>query len=137
RYLYARGFADLEEGRFEQAVTHFSEGFQPFYPNRAPQLLYGIALLKAGRVDEAVEEFERATWWIPISFPPMSLLTLADGLAWPIAAVKAHYWLGVAYEQLGRKNDAAGEYRTFLEIWKDADFPSPEMKDARSRLERL
>lgn len=58
-------------------------------------------------------------------------------LKWPIAAVKAHYWLGVAYEELGEKQKAYREYETFLEIWKNADFESIELKDARARLTRL
>jgi hypothetical protein len=84
-----------------------------------------------------MEEFQRATWWIPVSFPPMSLTIFPNSWAWPIASVSAHYWLGVAYEGQGRKEDAAREYTTFLDTWKEADFPSPELKDARARLNRL
>jgi hypothetical protein len=58
-------------------------------------------------------------------------------LDWPVPAVKAHYWLGVAYEKLGEKEKAATEYRTFLEIWKDADFKSAELVDAQVRLVSL
>ena len=55
----------------------------------------------------------------------------------PIASVKAHYWLGVAYEREGKSRDAIKEYETFLDIWKDADFKSPQMADARVRLGKL
>jgi TolA-binding protein len=56
---------------------------------------------------------------------------------WPIAAVKAHYWLGVAYQQQGKTDQAIKEYETFLDFWKNADFKSPEMQDARTRLAKL
>ncbi|MCI0597443.1 MAG: tetratricopeptide repeat protein, partial [candidate division Zixibacteria bacterium] len=82
-------------------------------------------------------EFERMTWWSPISTPTISLFFLPASGYWPIAAVKAHYWLGVAYEQQGNKAKAKEEYEKFLEIWKDADFNSSEMADAKQRLERL
>ena len=49
----------------------------------------------------------------------------------------AHYWLGVAYEQQGNKEKAINEYKKFMDIWKDADFNSPEMKDAKTRVAKL
>jgi len=58
-------------------------------------------------------------------------------LDWPVPQVKAHYWLGVAYEKQGDKNKALAEYKKFLDIWKDADFNSPEMKDAKVRVAKL
>jgi tetratricopeptide (TPR) repeat protein len=56
---------------------------------------------------------------------------------WPIQAVKAHYWLGVAYEKQGEKDKALKEYKKFLEIWKDADFKSPEINAAKSQIMKL
>lgn len=56
---------------------------------------------------------------------------------WPIPAVKAHYWLGVAYELQGKKNKSIKEFRKFIEIWKDADFKSPELNDAKARILKL
>jgi len=56
---------------------------------------------------------------------------------WPIQAVKAYYWSGVAYEQLDQKEKALREYKEFLDIWKDADFNSPEIKDAKIRVSKL
>ncbi len=137
RYEYAEALVAMDEGKFEQAVEHFKRGFEALVPNHAPQIAYGIALFKAGRVDEAVEELSHVTRWVPNSNLMMSLSFLPESAEWPIATVKAHYWLGVAYEQQGRKADAAREYRTFLDTWKDADFPSPQIRDARSRLARL
>ena len=52
-------------------------------------------------------------------------------------SVKTHYWLGVVYEQQGKKQDAITSFENFLNIWKDAEFESPELKDARLRLAKL
>ena len=53
---------------------------------------------------------------------------------WPI---KAHYWLGVAYEKSGWNAKAIGQYEEFLDIWKDADPGIKEVDDARARLAQL
>ncbi len=45
-----------------------------------------------------------------------------------------HYRLGRVLEEKGDKAGAAGEYRKFLEYWKDADKTHPELADARARL---
>ena len=48
-----------------------------------------------------------------------------------------HYRLGRILEEKGDKTGAAGEYRKFLEYWKDADKTHPELADARKRLAAL
>ncbi|MBI4720858.1 MAG: hypothetical protein HY770_06485, partial [Chitinivibrionia bacterium] len=55
----------------------------------------------------------------------------------PVKAVKAHYLLGLAYEQSGWNDKAIEQYREFLDIWKDADPDLKEPADARKRLKRL
>jgi len=55
----------------------------------------------------------------------------------PIWSVKAHYWLGLAYEGSGWKPKAREQYETFLGIWGDADPGIPALEDARRRLEGL
>ena len=51
-------------------------------------------------------------------FPLAGTLPNRPGSAqyWPISTVKAHYWLGVAYELQGKKQDGIKEYETFLRI---------------------
>ena len=56
---------------------------------------------------------------------------------WLIANAKAHYWLGIAYEQQGQKDQAIKEYEKFLDIWKDADFTSVELANAKIKLAQL
>ena len=48
-----------------------------------------------------------------------------------------HYRLGRVLEEKGDKAGAAGEYRKFLEYWKDADPTHPELAEARTRLAAL
>lgn len=55
----------------------------------------------------------------------------------PIWSVKAHYWLGLAYEESGWKSKAIEQYETFLEIWENAEPGIPALGDARRRLQVL
>jgi serine/threonine protein kinase/Flp pilus assembly protein TadD len=136
-YDYTAALLAFEDGNFELAVEQFNKAFQHLFPNHAPQLLYAVSMLKTGHLPEAIRELQHITWWAPISFSPISLPSLPLSGKWPVASVKAHYWLGVAYEQQGKTDQAVNEYETFLNIWKDADFKSPEMQDARLRLAKL
>jgi len=82
--------------------------------------------LESGRLAESVEKFERA------------LLRYSRSRALDaIASVKAHYYLGQAYERSGWTEKAIEQYETFLDIWKDADEGIEEIEDARERVERL
>ncbi len=136
-YDYIAALIAYEEGKFEVALEKFKNALQPQLPNRAPQFYYAVCLLKTGHSSEAIDELKRVTWWSPISLSLISLTFLPAADYWPIAAVKAHYWLGMAYEQKGDKNKAKEEYEKFLEIWKEADFNSPELADAKARLVKL
>jgi tetratricopeptide (TPR) repeat protein len=132
-----RGVVAFEQGAYQEAVTHMASVFQKYLPNRAPEYYYAVALLKAGRTGEAIVELKRLAWWSPISWPPVSLSSLPVTGYWPIGSVKAHYWLGVAYEQQGKPGDAVKEYEEFLNTWKDAEKEWPEMADAKARLAKL
>lgn len=136
-YDYSAAIIAFEEGKYGEALEKFKAALAPQLPNRAPQFYYAVCLLKTGHLAEAIDELKRATWWSPISLPTISLTFLPAANYWPIASVKAHYWLGVAYEQKGDNEAAKKEYEKFLEIWKEADFNSPEIADAKQRLERL
>ncbi len=131
------GLLAYEQGKFEESRTHFAEELQQEFPNHMPQYFYAVALLKTGRTADAIQELQRMTWMSPISYPPISLRGLTTYMYWPIAAVKAHYWLGIAYEQQGENAKAIKEYKSFLETWKDAEKEWPEMADAKARLKQL
>lgn len=136
-YDYTLALLAYEQWKYDIAVTQFQKALRPLLPNHAPQFFFAVNLLKTGHVSEAIEELQRVTRWCPISYPPISLFLFPTAGYWPIASVKAHYWLGVAYEQQGQKDQAIKEYEKFLDIWKDADFKSKEMDDAKARLAKL
>ncbi len=134
---YSAALMEYEQGKFDLAVAQFAKAFQHLPPNRSPQLLYGVSLLKTGHVREAISEFQRLSNWVPISYPWITLQFLPTSTMLPTASVKVHYWLGVAYEQMGEKARAVAEYERFLDTWKDADFKSPELLDAKARVAKL
>jgi serine/threonine protein kinase/Flp pilus assembly protein TadD len=83
------------------------------------------AYWKKGELDKAAAEYRK-------------LMTIDPGnriryLVHPLY----HYRLGLVLEEKGDKAGAAGEYRKFLEYWKDADKTHPELADARKRLAAL
>jgi serine/threonine protein kinase/tetratricopeptide (TPR) repeat protein len=134
---YASALVALEEGNDGLSLETFRKAFQTLPPNHEPNLFFGIALLKTGQISEAIAEFQRLQYW-----PQYNDLYLLQGLPgtdldWPVPEVKAHYWLGVAYEKQDEKEKALDKYRKFLEIWKDTDFVSPEITDAKARVNAL
>lgn len=114
----ARGEASEACESFERAAER-NDLFQFRYP-------LAVAYYEAGRFDEAIATLE-------YSLGRYS----ADRLVDAIWSVKAHYLLGLAYEQVGRGSDAARMYAEFLSIWKDADPVFAEIADARARLAAL
>ncbi|MBD3403531.1 protein kinase [candidate division GN15 bacterium] len=49
----------------------------------------------------------------------------------------SHYYLGIAEEGLGNRDEAVEHYREMLRYWNDADRQLDEIVDARRRLDRL
>jgi tetratricopeptide (TPR) repeat protein len=83
------------------------------------------AYWKKGEMDKAVAEYRRLMTVDP-----------ANRIRYLIHPLY-HYRLGRILEEKGDKPVAAGEYRKFLEYWKDADKTHPELADARKRLAAL
>jgi tetratricopeptide (TPR) repeat protein len=90
------------------------------------RVMLGQCYLDEGMLADAVSELEET-------------LSRYEGerVSAPTYSVRAHYLLGLAYERSGWSDRAAGQYETFLEIWKDADPGIAEIDDARERLTRL
>jgi len=138
RHDYASALLAYEEGRYDAALELFRKVYRTLVPNRMPQYFYAVTLLKTGNTSEAIDEFQKMAWWVPVAAPaPSRLDFLPTWFYWPIAAVKAHYWLGVAYEQQGEKEKAIKDYEKFLDIWREADTNLPVLSDAKQRLARL
>ncbi|MCW4055591.1 MAG: tetratricopeptide repeat protein, partial [Candidatus Bathyarchaeota archaeon] len=128
-WSYALGCIELAKGNFDAAIANFERAAEDvMYGRRFPWTRYMLAsiYLEAGRLGEAVGEFEGI------------LSRYDERRAWnPIRAVKAHYFLGLAYEKSGWNKKAIEQYEEFLEIWKDADAGISEIEDAHQRLTQL
>jgi tetratricopeptide (TPR) repeat protein len=125
-YWAAKGWLDYETADYPSACTDFEQA-SAWEPWLVFGYSLGLAYLKAGRFDETVVQFEKQMTRFE-----------DDRAAYPIEAVKMYYFLGVAYQELGRAQEAAAMLREFLEIWKDADPAfDPLRSDARRRLTRL
>ncbi len=84
----------------------------------------GRGLLATGRPRDALQAFEQ-------------IRSLGiKGLHQPEIAVLALYRAGLAYEAMGRKEEARARYRAFLDQWGRADIMTREIDDARTRLSR-
>jgi tetratricopeptide (TPR) repeat protein/predicted Ser/Thr protein kinase len=124
-YWWTVGYIELIRGNFEASVTNFEKAAKDS-PDFWVHFPLAKAYLEAGRLGEAVAEFEKA-------------LSRYDSIRafFAIWAVKTHYLLGLAYEKSGWNKKAIEKYEEFLEIWKDADPGIPEVADAKERLKKL
>jgi tetratricopeptide (TPR) repeat protein len=74
-------------------------------------------LLEAGHLDEAIAEYRRA-------------LQLYPGMA------VTRFHLGQALLRSGDRAGASEQFRSFLELWKNADSDLPQLAEARRALAR-
>jgi tetratricopeptide (TPR) repeat protein len=126
QYWWRKGCIEQGRGNMDAACTSFEKAVEFYGPHFRMHYELALAYLKAGRLADAVDEFER-------------LLERFDQsrAIHPGRAVKAYYHLGVAYEQSGWNDKAIEQYEEFLDIWKDADPGTEELEDAKRRLAAL
>ncbi len=124
-YTFSKGDIAFAEGVVDSAIVNFervlknNEGFYARY-------YLARSYLKAGRVIEAVNEFDR-----------LLRRFSEDRATSPIEGSLAYYYFGMAYEEAGKSEKAAEQYEKFLSKWGDADAGIDEVADARSRLSKL
>ena len=135
--LYASAVLSYEKGDYEIAREKFNKTFSKLKPRHEPNIFQAVCLLKTGRIKEAKTKLEIIKNWPMTDLSYQILFVPGDRFYGYINNVKAHYWLGIAYEKLGENDKASKEYKVFLDTWKDADFNSPELNDARIRLAKL
>jgi serine/threonine protein kinase/Flp pilus assembly protein TadD len=137
-WYYAAGLVAFEEEKYDEAARSFRYVRQHVFPLSDPDLFTAVTFLRTGDRDEAMRQLRRLTTTYIIGNIELSLLFVIPVPAyWPISAIKAHYWLGVAQEEEGNRVEAIKEYEKFLNIWKEVDFRSAEWEDARARVARL
>jgi serine/threonine protein kinase/Flp pilus assembly protein TadD len=126
-YRRTRAFLELIKGNPINAIYHMESCPSGYHsPVFIIRYFLGQAYLEAGQPEKAAEALGK-------------LLLRYDTLRlkYPLWSVKAHYYLGLAYEQLGRNQEAVEQYMEFLDVWRDADPGIPEIDDATQRLRRL
>ncbi len=116
---YHRGYYALKHGRTDEAIEYLNKARRStpvffWYEDLGPDALAN-AYLELGRLDEAIEEYER-------------LLNLNPNWAW------ARFGVGQAYERKGDTKRASAAYKRFLQIWNNADQEIPEVVYAITRL---
>ncbi|MCP4706875.1 MAG: protein kinase [candidate division Zixibacteria bacterium] len=124
-YLIAVAGIEEEKGNYDIARTYWEKIYKVspvFYVSK----YIGINYLKAGRPANAIKVFERIINRYE-----------SNRSAFPGLSVLAHYYLGQAYEETGRYDEAIEQYETFLDIWKNADDGIEAIDDAKERLAKL
>jgi len=63
------------------------------------------------------------------------LVPLTSGrLDYDVIYAKSHFMLGKIYEQRGMNAEAIRSYRTFLDLWREADSTAPDLEEAKRAL---
>ena len=124
-YYRASGLVEFARRDFTLAMDYFGKS-QKLEGGFWYQLMIGRCYLEMDQLGDAVRMLE-------------SSLTRFDyqRSQFGADAVKAHYWLGLAYEKSGWDKKAIAQYEIFVDIWKDADEGIMELEDAGIRLARL
>jgi len=129
-YYYVMGRIALNEGNFSDVIEYTKKGlaeslYGPLNASAYAVSDLGYAYYKSGNLIRAQEEFKR-----------IQILTTGLWLNGNLYA-KSFYMLGKIYEQQGNKATAIEHYEKFLDLWKDADPGTAEVKDAKKRLAGL
>jgi serine/threonine protein kinase/predicted Zn-dependent protease len=125
--------ADLLQRNFDALVAGDTAGLIDSYRammedydqtgNRTVELL-GRLLIKTGQYEEGLKIFQK-------------IFSGEDRTTRGFYYLRAKYYSGVAYESLGRVEEAVECYREVLKYWGKADIQFDVIKDARRRLDRL
>jgi tetratricopeptide (TPR) repeat protein len=135
-YYHLKGMIELQIKNCSQAVKDFENALSLLpCQNAESWILYNkhalyldslaYAYFLAGNVEQAQKQYEM------IIRLTMGRLFYGDIYA------KSYYMLGKIYQQKDWKGKAIENYKTFLELWKEADPNIPEIKDAKKQLSIL
>ena len=112
---YFSGEAAFLLNRTDEALQHFREALR-HRPGWGEidwhEDCLANALLRLGRIQEAIQEYQRVLGMYP-----------NDGIL--------HYWLGIAFRQRGDIDQANQHFTRFLTLWNDADADIPYVVEAK------
>jgi tetratricopeptide (TPR) repeat protein len=114
------------KGDYDSAVVLFQQRVGLAEPIFMRLYNLGVAYLRAGRAEEAVETLKEAADRHD-----------ANRLFFPWNSVMVYKYLGDAYDLAGHPNDAIKQYEIFLDYWQNADEGLTSVEDARVRLANL
>jgi tetratricopeptide (TPR) repeat protein/TolB-like protein len=123
-YYCAKGSIALAQTRPDSALFWLEQAAQSF--GFYDSYLLSQAYVRSHRPAEAIKLLTK-----------LAACYTSPRMYWTTWSVQIHYWLGLAYEESRWYTEAKQEYRTFLDTWSNAGMVTPEMRDARERLERL
>ncbi|SYZ73177.1 conserved hypothetical protein [Candidatus Zixiibacteriota bacterium] len=124
-YWSARGMIALELGDYTAAIEYLGK-HDSLSEGMIGNDLLAKACLYAGNYKRAAEMLE-------IMQTKYSENNAISGAHF----VEGYYWLGRAYDEMGKKDKARANLEKFLSIWKDADPGLKEVEDAGARLSKL
>ena len=131
-YHHLMGRIALAEGRSGQAVEYFEQAIAllpyQFYTGDTQAFFYdglAAAYYQSGDLSKAGETYGR-------------IMALTTGrLQWGDIYARSRYWLGKIRQRTGKNVEAATDYESFLNLWKNADSGLPEVIDAQKQLAAL
>ena len=109
--LFSRGYIAMQKGQTDEAITNFQATIErepPIWNIESFEDCLANAYLKLDRFDEAIAEYRRILQLNP-NYP------------------LAHFHLAQAFQRKGLDDEARQSYRTFLQIWQNADADIPEI----------
>lgn len=124
-YWYSRGCLHLARHEIDLAVTTLEKARED---NNAFYIGYMLALayLENDQPEKAAAELET-------QHNNFSCWRIINGL-WE---GKSHYYLGLAFEQMGQHDRAIAEYETLLSLWSEADEDLAVLTETKDRLAKL
>jgi len=126
---FLTGMIELETKNDARAIESLKRGRLLLNEDSISHLLFadalGAAFYRSSDLESARREFDKI------------VKTGIGRLDYGEKYVLGYYWLGKISERQGKNAEAAGHYRKFLDLWKNADPGRPEVEDARKRIAGL
>lgn len=128
RYWYAVAFIDYAKGDLDKAVISYekaaADSVIPFTPANC---YLAVTYYETGRYADAIAELKEM----------LENDVSGNRFSYGSWTAKAHYYIGLSYEELGQIDLAIEHYQIFLDLWKDADPYLVIIDKAKERLSRI